>query len=429
MLSPCPRLTGLALFVLAMAGPVVVSGQSFRQTQIDDYTRYELEAPGSQSFRIIYDVTATTAGAPRFFNAIRPGSEPTVHSVTDLMDGGQLQWLIVDGSTAKRNGHENARPDGQYIQIELPRPVPAGGQVRVRIDKTYRDPASYTTDGGVITFKRTLGIKRNAVVLPLGYELLGVSYPTQVVVEDDGRLKVSFMNRGPAGVPLLVRARPLPAGVRTTGEDRVTDAPPSPNGPGVGPDRSVARVDYRFSERAFQDRDIVYFLQQPETHSFRLYHDYTETRPGMDRYVNVVRAGSKASNPSAILLDTGEPLKVETLRGEEVTARGVDIGGPVTPETEVVVIWYDSVQPGHSARLRIEETYTDAHRYLLYGDELVWDRGFGRPRNTVILPEGWFLTANSVPAVIDQTDDGRVRLRYVNDRPGNIDVFIKARRR
>ena len=47
----------------------------------------------------------------------------------------------------------------------------------------------------------------------------------------------------------------------------------------------------RVSERAFQDREIVYFLKSPETHAFSLYHDYTETREGTDRYVNVVRAG------------------------------------------------------------------------------------------------------------------------------------------
>jgi len=47
----------------------------------------------------------------------------------------------------------------------------------------------------------------------------------------------------------------------------------------------------------------------------------------------------------------------------------------------------------------------------------------------VILPDGWYLTTNAVPAVIDQTDDGRVRLQYVNDRPGDIDVFIKGQRR
>ena len=62
----------------------------------------------------------------------------------------------------------------------------------------------------------------------------------------------------------------------------------------------------RLIERARQDREIVYFLQQPETNSFDLYHDYTESRPGVDRYLNIVRAGSRASNPSALILDTGD---------------------------------------------------------------------------------------------------------------------------
>jgi hypothetical protein len=190
-----------------------------------------------------------------------------------------------------------------------------------------------------------------------------------------------------------------------------------------------ARLNYRFSERAFEDRDITYFLNEPETHSFRLYHDYTETRPGVDRYINLVRGGSRASNPSAMILDTGEKLKVETLRGDAITTRGVDVGQAVTAETEVVVIWFAPVVQGSSVRLRIEETYTDPGRYLLNGDELVWDRAFGRPRNTVILPAGWLLTANAVPAVVSSTAEGSIRLRYVNDRPGNIDVFIKAKRR
>jgi hypothetical protein len=87
------------------------------------------------------------------------------------------------------------------------------------------------------------------------------------------------------------------------------------------------------------------------------------------------------------------------------------------------------VGEGASLRLRITETYTDPGRYLLQNGELLWDRSFGRARNTVVLPEGWYLTANAVPAVITESDDGRIRLRYVNDRPGSIEVFIKAERR
>ena len=53
------------------------------------------------------------------------------------------------------------------------------------------------------------------------------------------------------------------------------------------------------------------------------------------------------------------------------------------------------VAKGASVRLRISETYTDPSRYGLRGEELVRDRTFGRPRNAVVLPAGWYLTASS----------------------------------
>jgi len=39
-----------------------------RQTETDEYTRYELLAPETASFKIYYEVTATTAGARFFYN-------------------------------------------------------------------------------------------------------------------------------------------------------------------------------------------------------------------------------------------------------------------------------------------------------------------------------------------------------------------------
>jgi len=419
------RSAGLAFAALACAA--AAAPQTPRQTQADSYTRYELLEPGSRSFRIYYDVSATTGGAEYYFNTLRSGSEHIVHGVTDLMTGRPLEWDVVDGSVARSTGYPNADPDGQYLRVRLARPVPGGGEARVRIDKTYRDTASYYRDGETIVFSRSLGIERNSVVLPAGYELVGCNYPSQVIQEADGRIMVSFMNRGPVAVPYEVLGRPLSTQTVAPTAARVGIAPPSLMT--MEARSSAARVDYAFSERAFQDREIVYFLQQPETHSFRLYHDYTETRPGVDRYLNVVRSGSKASDPSATILDTGEQLRVETLKGAAITERGIDIGGEITPETEVVVIWFDPVKGGASVRLRIWETYTDPNRYLLAGDELIWDRSFGRPRNTVVLPDGWYLISNAIPAVIDETDDGQIRLYYENDRPGNIDVFVKAKRR
>jgi hypothetical protein len=185
----------------------------------------------------------------------------------------------------------------------------------------------------------------------------------------------------------------------------------------------------RLVERAHQDRDIVYFLQQPETHSFDLYHDYTESRPGVDKYVNVVRKGSRSSKPSARILDTGQVLTVETLRGDSIGRERIDIGEPVTADSEAVVIRFPPVEKGKSLRLRISETYTDEKSYRLDGDVLVFDRSFGRSRNAVVLPAGWYLTASAIPAVVSQTLDGRIRLDFVNPRPDEIAVLIRAKRR
>jgi hypothetical protein len=393
----------------------------------DDYTRYELLAPESAQFKITYDVTATQPGARFFFNIIRKGSEASDEAVVDQMTGQPLPWKVVSGAEARAAGHANADLEANYIQVTLARPVPAGGEVRLRIVKTYRDAKSYYRDGEHIVFARGLGIKRNAVVLPAGYELVACNVPSQILTEPDGRIAISFLNTYPVEAPLVVKARPLakapPAagGAPAPGRAR----PPAP--PAAAP--AVLSAAARLNERAHQDREIVYFLQQPDTHAFALYHDYTESRPGVGAYYNVVRAGSRASNPAARLLDTGEPLKVETLKGAELLAAKVDVGEPVAPDTEVVVIRFPAVQKGQSARLRISETYTDAGRYYMDGDEFVWDRSLGRPRNAVVLPAGWYLTASSIPAAVTLTEDGRVRLDYDNPRPDDIAVLLKGKRR
>ncbi len=412
--------SGIFLFVIL---PLVtlVNGQ---QTQTDSYTRYELLSPETQKFRIIYDVSATTTGAQFYWNTLRKGSEHEVDEVIDLYSGASLNWTIVSGIEARKNGHIRAQEDGEYLQIQLARPVPEGGETRLRIDKTYQDVKSYFSEGDKIIFDRTLGITRNAIVLPAGYEITACNYPSQVELEDSGRIKVSFMHEGLTAIPFHLEAQPVQLTIPNPGTHPWPDYVSSPQ----GRDKRKARLDYEIRERAFQDREIVYFLKQPETHSFFLYHDYTEKRPGVDRYLNIVRAGSKASDPSAMILDTGEELKVETLKGKEITAKGIELNA-VTDDTEVIVIWFDPVEEGKTTRLRISETYTDPSRYLLYQGELVWDRSFGRNRNAVVLPEGWSLTTSSIPTKISSTDTGQVRLDFLNDRPDNIDVLIRARRR
>ena len=87
------------------------------------------------------------------------------------------------------------------------------------------------------------------------------------------------------------------------------------------------------------------------------------------------------------------------------------------------------VRPGETVRLRMSETYTDAARYKLVGDELVWDRAFGRPANAVVLPPGWAPTNSAAPTVVSELADGRIRLDFINPRADELAVLITARRR
>ena len=406
----------LALFLFLAAPGWAQTPQ--RQTQEDDYTRYELLAPDTAQFRILYEVTATTAGAPFFLNAIRKGSVASDERVSDMMTGQPLKWEVVSGAQARKEGHPTADLETEWLKVYLARPVPKGGEGRVLIDKTYKDAKSYYRDGDTIVFDRSLGIRRNAVVLPLGYRLISCNVPSQVMATPDGRVMITFLNTSASAAPLVIRAKPGLASF----------TPQIPTTIGAPSTVTLASQASRLSDRAHQDREIVYFPNDPSTHSFNLYHDYTESRPGIAHYFNVVRAGSSVSNPSAVLLDTGEALRVETISGAELKKRGLDAGEPVTDTTQIVVISFPAVKQGQSARLRITETYTDANRYVLDGDELVWDRAFGRPRNSVVLPAGWTVVASSTPAVISQDADGRQRLYFENNRNDEIQVLIRARK-
>ncbi len=179
------------------------------QTEADAYTRYELLAPESSQFHILYEVTATSAGAIAYFNPIRQGSAASQEAVFDRLTGAPLRFEVVTGARARADGLEDADPGTSYIEVHLARPVPSGGGARLLIDKTYTDAASYHAEGDSIVFSRPLGVKRNAVVLPKGYELVACNVPAQVLSTLDGRIAVSFMNAMPGEAPLVVRARRL----------------------------------------------------------------------------------------------------------------------------------------------------------------------------------------------------------------------------
>ena len=402
------RLPAIAL-ALTLATPLLAQPP---QTVQDEYAFYDLQAPETASFKTVYEVAFTTAGATVFHDGIGAGltTAPAADDgVVDLMSGTPLKYTV--SATA--------------IDVQLARPVPAdGGQARLRITKTYKDAKGYRRDGDGLAFERAIPIRRAAVLLPAGYHLTECNVPSQVLADPDGRLRVTFMHQAPGAAALLLKAKPgAPTGdaarPRPLTNARSWEPPPAQG----------ATERARLQERARQDRDIVYFLLEPETHAFSLYHDYTESREGTDKYLNVVRTGSTVSNTSGRILDTGEALKAETLTGAQMKAAGIDAGGDqVAPDQQVVVTRFSPVKKGQSVRLRLSETYTAPESYRFSDGEFTFERSLGRTRNSVVLPRGWYLTALSFPAVVRQTPDGLTRVDFMNGHPDSTDVLMKGKK-
>ena len=202
------RLLSLLTVICFLVYGVRVSAQFISG---DTYTRYELLAPESHQFKIYYEVTETRAGARFHFNAIREGSEASDESVIDLATGKPLNFEVVTGAQAKTDSPtENFSPTGHYIKVLLAHAVPANGEYRLAIIKTYKDDKSYYLEGDSIVFKRPLGIPRDSVVLPAGYEIVSCSVATQVLKEADGRLKLAFVNSGSGGeLQVTIKAKKL----------------------------------------------------------------------------------------------------------------------------------------------------------------------------------------------------------------------------
>jgi len=204
MFKRCLILSSFVLLVLF----VLIHAQYI---SADTYTRYELLAPDTHQFKIYYEVTETRVGARFHFNQIREGSEASDESVVDLATGKPLKFEVVNGEQAKADSPaDNFPTTAHYIKVTLAHPVPQRGEYRLAIIKTYKDDKSYYNDGEQIVFKRPLGIPRDSIVLPLGYEVVSCSVVTQVLTEVDGRLKLAFVNSGSGGqLEVTIRAKKL----------------------------------------------------------------------------------------------------------------------------------------------------------------------------------------------------------------------------
>ncbi len=194
----------LAIALVAIA-PVMLTAE-------EAFTVYNLLPPSTHSFDIVYDVSTDTEGAAYFFNPIRLGSVSTNEKVVDLYTGKQLEFSEVDAAVARASGLVLGKiaDDQKYIRVKFLKPVPKNGETRIRISKTYTDAASYYEKGNTLVFDRPLGIKRNVVILPAGYELVGSQSPGIVSTDSVGRIHISFLNDRNDQLPVKIIGRRLP---------------------------------------------------------------------------------------------------------------------------------------------------------------------------------------------------------------------------
>jgi len=347
----------------------------------DDFTEYQLLDPASHQFHIVYFLNQRMAGATTLLNQTRSGSEGSDVSVRDPQTGRPLKFEYKTGAELNAAG-ETGRlaAEEHYIRAFLPRPVPEGGEGRVRIEKTYLDDKSYFSQGEEIVFARSLGIGRNAILLPKGYAITSSNVAAQVTATPEGRVKVVFENVNTYAADVSIRAH------------RTAATPAS----------TLTVV-----ERAFDFAKTLYDLGDPAIHDVGVRHEFVEMRAG-SRVSSSFLDRHKLRSLVVTDMDTGKPLAA----AQRNNAWGIDLATPIASNLE-------------SAHISLAGREQDP-AYQVAAGELQWQKTLHEPRTTILLPAGWELTAVSAPATVTTGRDGRVAIQVYNPRVEPVSVALRA---
>jgi hypothetical protein len=336
----------------------------------DAYTEYAILAPGSDQFRIQFIPEETRAGATELVNATRGGSEGSNIEVYDPRTGKPLKF------TYQQDGEEHA------IHAQLPIPVPDGGIGRVLIFKTYADPRTYMMHGDDIVWVRSLSGYRLGVLLPKGFAFVSSNVAAQLTTTSDGRLKLAFANPSGQSNPVTIHARKTAATFQPV----------------------------KYADMFFDDIKTLYDLEAPETGRIRVEQTYSDYHKG-----EKARLDSLAYLPlhdvNVIDLDTAKTLTPS----KEANATVVRLDVPIVDDKQ-------------SAHLKITGAVRDG-TYRLENGDLVFERTLHGLRSTVLLPDGWDVSAVSQSGTIG-TYNGRAFVALINLNAENTyKVMIRARKR
>lgn len=353
-----------------------------RPFALDAYTEYDLlDNPNSNSFRIVFMPLETRPGSTHLINETRHGSDGGGIEVYDPRTGEPLKFEYLPGTemTARKIPGKFS-PEDHYIWAKLPRPVPAGGEGRVLIYKTYKDPRTYYADGDGIVWTRPLSAQRFGIVLPKGYSFVSANIASQLMTTPDGRLKLSLTNPSGGGSPITIRAH------KTT----------------------AVFVPRTQADKAEDDTKTLYDLGPPESHSFTLEQTYSEHRKGKLAKLSIKEYAPKIEGLKVVDLDSAQPLELE--RSDAVRL-------PVAIEND-----------RQSAHLKVSGIVHDAS-YRAEGDGLSFERTLYGPRNTILLPQGWEVAGVSQPATVGLYG-GRVFIAIVNAQSEeSFHVAVSARKK
>jgi len=171
-----------------------------------------------------------------------------------------------------------------------------------------------------------------------------------------------------------------------------------------------------------------YELLAPESHQFKIYYEVTETRVGARYHFNQIREGSEASDESVIDLATDKPLKFEVVTGAQAKIDSPAENFGAAARYIKVFLAHPIAEHGEY-RLAIIKTYKDDKSYYTEGDQVIFKRPLGIPRDSIVLPASYEVLSCSVATQVLRGLDGRLKLAFVNPGSGGqLEVTIRARK-
>jgi hypothetical protein len=340
----------------------------------DAYTEYAILEPGSESFRIKFLPEETRVGATELVNATRGGSEGSGVEVYDPRTGKPMPFTYEQ---------DKNDPETHAIHAKLPIPVPEGGVGRVLIYKTYKDPRTYMMHGDDIVWVRSLSGYRLGVLLPKGFAFISSNVAARLTTTPDGRLKLAFANPSGQSNPVTIHARKTTASLAASPEQ---------------------------DDPFFDDIKTIYDLGAPETGRFTVDQTYSDYRKGDRAQLDVLK-GTPLQDVKVVDLDTAKVLAVQRQ-------------GPAFVKLDVPIT--DDKQ---SAHLRVTGVVNDPAYKVDRNGDLVFERVLKGLRNTIVLPQGWDVSAVSQSGTIG-TFNGRAFVALINLNAENeYTVRLRARKR